>query len=100
MAIFRTLLRLHFSLPKTVKPGVWICSWKAAEVGKFSERAYRNVLHICESRPTQDETEYGSAVTDWRRSLASCAAFFLTHVLTTKGVLKQLPAYVNSEAEN
>lgn len=91
----------HCSLLKAVEPRVWICGWKAAEVvRRFSKGAYRNVPHICEYRPAQDETEYGSAVTDWRRRLASCEAFFLTHVLTTKGVLKQLPAYVNSEAEN
>lgn len=63
--------------------------WKRRR--RFSERAYRNVLHSCECSPAQDETEYGSGVTDWRRrkSHASCEACFLTHVLTAKGVLKQ-----------
>lgn len=73
-------------------PRVYVGGWKVeVEAGDSSERerANRNVLHICECSPAQDETEYGSGVTDWRRrkSCASCEARFLTHVLTAKGVL-------------
>lgn len=47
----------------------FVCGWKEVEQGwaGFSDRANRNVLHICECSQAQDETEYGSGVTDWRR---------------------------------
>lgn len=70
----RLLVNLQNIPEKTQGSSVCVCGWKEVEKGGvvFSARANRNVLHICECIPAQDETEYGSGVTDWRREKEPC----------------------------
>lgn len=82
-------LRDHRFLCVCVYMSAWVGGWIAGggRGGGGSAREPTEMFSTAVSAaPAQDETEYGSGVTDWRRrkSRASCEACFLTRVLTAK----------------